>query len=1237
LLTHCQALKTLAANLDIQMSKVMLQEGGDMFKRIASQTTRILTIWALSGAFIQVAGADEPQPQQAPVSPGFQQYLDSSLSAKSAARQLSAIISATGEPVSTGYIPSPNDYSHLTGKASQIERQQDAIERAFAPLQYDLRTEGRVTPVRNQGACGACWAFGSIASVESVLLPGETRDFSENNLKNTSGFDWSNCEGGNADMATAYFSRWAGPIAETDDPYSASSAISPSGLLPKKHIQEVLIIPGRASALDNDGIKQALINYGAITTSIYVDGGASSDSTSSYFKPVNGAYYYYGAADSNHMVAIVGWDDTYSAANFSTKPAGNGAFIAKNSWGTSWGNNGYFYISYYDSLVGQENYLFKSATDPALYASIYQYDPLGKTGSYGFSQTKAWFANIFSAFQSETLAAVAFHTNDINAAYEAFIYKGVTVGNPRSGTLAATFSGTIPYPGYHTLPVPVVVPLLKNERFSVVVNVTNPNDTHPIPIDQRITGYTSKATASAGHGYISSTGTTWQDITQLSLNTNISLKAFSTTTLVNGACGSSDGGVFATAPAASLCAFGTASSVTGSGPWNWSCAGANGGTTAACGASILTWTTTATVTGGNGTVSCTSPTNNGATTTCTVIPATGYKLATFTDNGVDKISAATGGNYSIVNVTADHAIAATFGKLIPISGVCGSSNTLILISAPTTNLCTAGTASSVTGSGPWNWSCSGSEGGTTVSCGASIRTWATTATVTGGNGTVSCTSPTNNGATTTYTVIPATGYKLATFTDNGVDKISAVAGGTYSIVNVTADHAIAATFGKLIPISGVCGSSNTLILISAPATNLCTAGTASSVTGSGPWNWSCSGSEGGTTVSCGASILTWTTTATVTGGNGTVSCTSPTNNGATATCTVTPASGYKLATFTDNGVDKISAATGGNYSIVNVTADHAIAATFGKLIPISGVCGSSNTLMLISAPATNLCTAGTASSVTGSGPWNWSCSGSEGGATTLCSADIRSYSVTFTSGGNGTLTGTASQTVNYKSSATPVTAVPATGFKFVSWSGTCGFANTTANPLIITNVTADCANSASFSPIVTPDVTAPVVTMLLPTTSTSLTVPVATFSATDNIAVTGYLLNETATKPAASATGWTATAPASYTFATAGAKTLYAWAKDAAGNISNTASAAVTVTLPGDISGDSVVDVADALLVLQYALNLIPHTAANNALYLAVADVAPLDTATMKPRGDGKIDVMDALVILQRAAGMLNW
>ncbi|MEF3692331.1 MAG: hypothetical protein V3574_04745, partial [Candidatus Moraniibacteriota bacterium] len=106
----------------------------------------------------------------------------------------------------------------------------------------------------------------------------------------------------------------------------------------------------------------------------------------------------------------------------------------------------------------------------------------------------------------------------------------------------------------------------------------------------------------------------------------------------------------------------------------------------------------------------------------------------------------------------------------------------------------------------------------------------------------------------------------------------------------------------------------------------------------------------------------------------------------------------------------------------------------------------------------------------------------------------------------------------------------------------------------ITNIVINCVNSA--------DTTAPTVTAFeIPSTSTSLTFPITAFTATDNVGVTGYLLTESGTTPSSGDPNWSATPQTNYTFSTEGIKTLYAWAKDAANNISASLNDSVTITL----------------------------------------------------------------------------
>jgi hypothetical protein len=101
------------------------------------------------------------------------------------------------------------------------------------------------------------------------------------------------------------------------------------------------------------------------------------------------------------------------------------------------------------------------------------------------------------------------------------------------------------------------------------------------------------------------------------------------------------------------------------------------------------------------------------------------------------------------------------------------------------------------------------------------------------------------------------------------------------------------------------------------------------------------------------------------------------------------------------------------------------------------------------------------------------------------------------------------------------------------------------------------------------DVQKPVVTAFtIPATATSPTITITSFTATDNIAVTGYFITESSTAPAAGASGWSTSKPTSYTFTAIPefvptAKTLYAWARDFAGNVSTVfAPADITLTLP---------------------------------------------------------------------------
>lgn len=412
-----------------------------------------------------------------------------------------------------GFSPSPVNLSHLKG------RHPAQLISSF-PTSFDLRTRGNMTAVRNQGDCGSCWAHGTYGSLESAMTPA-VYDFSENNLKNTHGFDWGPCDGGNNFISTAYLGRWNGPVDEAADPYQPNTNPSPVGLPAIGHVQNVIVLPPRTTPLDNDNIKWILTQYGAISASYY--------HSSSYYSSTYAAYYYPSAVSDNHIITIAGWDDSFPASRFPTSPAGNGAFLCKNSWGTSWGQSGYFWISYYDQNLGYDEIVYYEDAQPVSnYGKVYQYDPLGWVGNIGYNNPVGYLANVFTATSSDTLSAVAFYAPDINCGYEVRVYTGVS-GAPTSGTLRGTTTGSLTYPGYYTVPSPAVQ-LTAGEKFAVVVKLTTSGYGYPVALEYPYSGYSSDATASPGQSYCSSDGVNYYDVTNMDANANVCLKAFTTGT-----------------------------------------------------------------------------------------------------------------------------------------------------------------------------------------------------------------------------------------------------------------------------------------------------------------------------------------------------------------------------------------------------------------------------------------------------------------------------------------------------------------------------------------------------------------------------------------------------------------------------------------------------------------------------------------------------------------------------------
>lgn len=400
------------------------------------------------------------------------------------------------------------------------------------PATYDLRTLGSVTPIKNQAPLSTCWDFASLGSLESCLLPGETWDFSENHVKNIlsnlypEGFDRDYDDGGYMIWVLAYLARWSGPVTESDDPYNPSSGISPEGLTPVKHIQEAVFIPNRESPLDNDQFKQAIMKYGAVCTSMCWN--------NNYYNPDTYSYYLNKYQSLNHAISLVGWDDNYDKNNFAIPAPGNGAFIVRNSWGSDWGDDGYFYMSYYDILLGNSynrpyyfgNIAFMNAESPNNYKQIYQYDPLGLVGDISSTSTgcsTAEFMNVFHAKSTNPLTAASFYALAPHTSYQLY-----TITNSKTTLVAEGVTETA---GYKTIKFNQPIPLIAGQEFKIMAKVNTPGYDWPIAIEYA-DWFSSKATANPGESFIKYEGV-WTDLNNTLFSdyphANVCLKVFTST------------------------------------------------------------------------------------------------------------------------------------------------------------------------------------------------------------------------------------------------------------------------------------------------------------------------------------------------------------------------------------------------------------------------------------------------------------------------------------------------------------------------------------------------------------------------------------------------------------------------------------------------------------------------------------------------------------------------------------
>ena len=419
------------------------------------------------------------------------------------------------------------------------------------PPSFDLRNEGRVTSVKDQAPFSTCWAFAASGSLESTLLPGEAWDFSEYQLAYTaySGPDAftkihpleNNLnQGGNSLKSTALLARRAGPVSEADCPYDPTGSRIPTGSEPvRKHLVDSHFIysgnlSGDAARLS---VKAALQAMGGVASMMKWDPARYLESGDIH------SYFYDGSSDPDHGILLVGWNDAYPKEDFRVQPPIDGAWLVKNSWGTGWGDQGYFWVSYADTSL-QEAVVFESA-GPKDKERLYQYDPLGivqALGESGGANTTLWAANIFSSASDEEILSVGFWAIVPETTYEIRVYRDTPAGNPVGGSLDGTIAGTAPTAGYHVVELDFPVPQEGGTRFSVVARITTPGFGYPVAVESPMAGYSENARASQGESFVSLDGANWVDLALNLENTNACLKAVSAPTPPETSSGGGGGG-----------------------------------------------------------------------------------------------------------------------------------------------------------------------------------------------------------------------------------------------------------------------------------------------------------------------------------------------------------------------------------------------------------------------------------------------------------------------------------------------------------------------------------------------------------------------------------------------------------------------------------------------------------------------------------------------------------------------
>lgn len=375
--------------------------------------------------------------------------------------------------------------------------------RSAMPSAFDLREASGMTSVKNQGAYGTCWAHSSAASAESGILESDPSvDLSELHTAYFAYYGDDQIDagsdetddilnaGGNVYAVSNLWAQWIGPVYEEKMPYGDLSALEDKGKLDELkadsdyHLENAYIFDYNYDRSNFDDINSII--KGFVYSGQGVDVSFHSDQSTNFSYSYQTSNSQRPPRFADHAVTICGWDDNIPAKKFRNSPEGDGGWLVKNSWGAHFGEEGYFWISYYDkSLV---DFGVFDLGDKENYENIHQHDTFVYTNTMSAhmdaSETlPSYMANVFDSAAGEEIQAISTYFTAPGTEYEVTVYSGLKdPADPTSGIGKTAASGVSRYNGYHTIELDESV-YVEPGNFSVVVKLYCPDTPFVIPVE----------------------------------------------------------------------------------------------------------------------------------------------------------------------------------------------------------------------------------------------------------------------------------------------------------------------------------------------------------------------------------------------------------------------------------------------------------------------------------------------------------------------------------------------------------------------------------------------------------------------------------------------------------------------------------------------------------------------------------------------------------------------------------